>query len=73
MHLWNFFKQNGGGMIHELFNAILLVPSRQVAEIFTDTIGIICVTFMEEGPLVQNWITQAVAHVPINVLTVENK
>ena len=35
-------------MIQELFNAILQVPSRNVAEIFTDTIGVLCATFMDD-------------------------
>ena len=35
-------------MIQELFNAILQVPSRHVAEIFTDTIGVLCATFMDD-------------------------
>ena len=47
-HLWNFFQINGGSMIQELFNAILQVPSRHLAEIFTDTIGVLCVTFMDD-------------------------
>ena len=44
-------------MIQELFNALLLVPTRDVAEIFTDTVGILCVTFMEEEKIVLAWIS----------------
>ena len=36
-------------MIQEYFNALLLVPSRDVADIFVETIGTLCVNFMEEG------------------------
>ena len=71
--LWNFFKVNGGFIIQGYFSALLDVPPKQVAEVFTDTVGILCVTFMEEGQLVQGWLAQAVQTVPINVLTLENK
>ena len=47
-HLWNFFKQNGGAMILDYFTALLLVPPRDVAEVFVDAIGDLCVTFIEE-------------------------
>ena len=60
-------------MIDEYFSALLRIPSKAVAEIFIDAIGIICVTFMEDTDnLVMNWVQQAVQKVPINVLTVEN-
>ncbi len=49
------------------------VPSKEVAEIFTDSIGTLCVVFMEEGTLVRDWMTKAVQIVPINVLTVEDR
>ena len=71
-NMYSFFKQNGGAMIDEYFSALLRIPSKGVAEIFIDAIGIICVTFMEEGNLVMNWVQQAVQKVPINVFTVEN-
>lgn len=51
-HLWNFFKLNGGVMIKGYFDALLEVPPKSVAEIATETVGILCVTFMEEGQLV---------------------
>lgn len=71
--MWEFFKQQGGALIQEYFTALLKVPSKEVAEIFTDAVGVLCVAFMEEGTLVREWITKAVQIVPINVLTVENK
>ena len=73
MHMWTFFKQNGGTLIQEYFNALLLVPSKEVADIFTETVGVLCVTFMEEQSLVLTWMSAAVQNLPINVLTLENK
>ena len=52
---------------------MLLVPPKEVAEIFCETLGTLCVTFMEEQNLALTWISQAVQNVPVNVLTLENK
>lgn len=49
------------------------MPSRDVADVFVETIGILCVTFMEEEQIVLQWVSQAVQNVPVNVLTLENK
>ena len=35
-------------MILDYFTALLLVPPRDVAEVFVDAIGDLCVTFIEE-------------------------
>ena len=49
------------------------MPSKDVAELFTDSIATICVVFMEEGTFVREWMSKAVQIVPINVLTVEDR
>lgn len=71
--MWKFLESNGGLIITEYINGLLRVPSKDVAEIFTEAIGIICVTFMEEKDYVKVWLTQAIQDVPANVLTIENK
>lgn len=50
--MWNFFKANGGTMIQTYFAALMEVPPRNVAETFTEAIGVLCVTFMQEPVLV---------------------
>ena len=39
-------------MIQRYVTGLLLVPPRDVAEIFTESIGVLCVTFLEEQNLV---------------------
>lgn len=73
MHMWTFLKQNGGTIIGDYINSLLLVPHKEVAEIFNEAIGVICVSFMEEPNLVQGWVSTALQGVPVNVLTLENK
>ena len=71
--MWKFLESNGGRIIAEFVNGLLQVPSKDVAEVFMEAIGIICVTFMEEKDYVKVWLTQAIQEVPVNVLTIENK
>ena len=71
--MWNFFKQRGGVIIFDYFAALQKVPPRAVADKTTETIGLLCVAFMEEGACVQGWIEAALQSVPLNVLTLENK
>lgn len=60
-------------MISQYVNGLLSVPPRDVAEIFTDSVGVLCLTFLEEQQLVSTWVVQAMQNVPINVLTLENR
>lgn len=57
MHMWTFFKRTGGTLVQEYVNALLLVPSKEVAEIFCETVATLCVTFMEEQNLALTWIS----------------
>ena len=50
--MWNFFKQQGGQIVQEYFNALLRVPPRDVAEIFTETLVALSGSFMEENLIV---------------------
>ena len=52
MHMWNFFKVNGGAIVKDYVGALLDVPGKDVAETFCETIGVLCVTFMEEDKFV---------------------
>ena len=55
--MWTFFKRTGGTLVQEYVNALLLVPSKEVAEIFCETVATLCVTFMEEQNLALTWIS----------------
>ena len=59
-------------MVTMYIEALLIVPPKDVAEFFVETLVSLCVTFREDN-LAYRWLENGLEHVPINVFTNENK
>ena len=72
--MWNFMREQGGNIINSYVEALLKVPSSDIADHFTDAIIYISIAFIsEQDQIVTTWLSQALENVPITVFTLENK
>lgn len=67
--LWTFIRSRGAQMVSEYIKALLLVPSKEVAQFFVDVLVSMCQSFIGESEL---WLTAGLQQVPLTVLTGED-
>jgi hypothetical protein len=56
--MWNFLANNGSALVLMYVEAILKVPSRDVAEFYTKTLVALCIAFREDN-VAYGWLQNA--------------